>query len=594
MDDFILERKEEEPHSDTEQGIKEEEEENTVPNFQTAGKEAGKLIGKDPVTQYSETANICKKYIVTKKFVEGIIKVGETARKKEKKEAQREIQEKQDAENKEAKEKAREEKKEAAAKEAKDKKDLVQMVLDELEETWETCEDSLFIEVMNYDPKKAQHYFTQRLMSENHFKVMSDNEDVFVYCKTGEDEGVYLEDGDKFIESQCEKRLGEKSTIITVREILCKIQRTELLKIDRESIFEMDDEIIAVTNGILNMKTKELSSFTPEKVFLSKMNAKFDPKSKCPKFHKFLDSSLPDKEEEQTIIKEFVGYTISNNTSAQKALITYGTGRTGQSTLQEIIANLIGTKNVSNLSMQDIEHDTFATSQLFGKQANMNPDIPKRGLTGSSKVKKIIRCESINVQRKSKDGFSMKPHCKLMFGCNEIPATNDLTDGFMRSWVRVVFEVQFAEDDPKRIEDLGGKISSDKGEMSGILNWLIEGYNQYATQGRFSKVFSIQEMKDFWLEHSDSVCTFYKKMLIIDAQAETLKQDVYDAYTVYCETNNKPAEDHNIFFKKLKNVCDYKEHIPSVNHTDRRRRLLGIKINATTKSTQLNNTGYTR
>jgi len=609
------------------------------PDYKKSSKEALKLVGKGVVKQLEGIEKLCVKYYVNKTFLKELIsneelkikkgviekakqeadiqkakvkaekesekeqtkqaKEEEKEKKKEKKKLEEENKAKNKAEKEAEKEKARvekeaekekarvekdkikaekESKKEQTKQEAELNKELEKLKIAELEETWKTCGDGLFADIMEKDFRKAQHYFTLRLMHENHFKVLDDNEDILVYCDTGEDEGVHLEDAEKFIATECETRLGEKSTIIIVKEIVSKIQRIKELKISRESIFEKGRDIIPVKNGILNMKTRKLSPFTHEKVFLSKSPATYEPKAIPTMWLNFLNSSLPNHEKVIDTIGEYFGYTLSNDNSRQKAIITHGEGATGQSTMQEVGGHLFGEKNISTLSIQEIEHDTFATAQLFGKKANMNPDIPKKSLSESSKIKKIIRGEKIYVQKKGRDGYFMKPIVKNFFGGNQTPTISDQSDGFFRSWIAIKFNVQFLDGDPKRIENLSGKIMDNEEEMSGILNWAIDGYNRLEDNNKFSKCSTIAEVKDFWLENSDSVSSFYKKVIVMNHEEKEIKENVYNTYVEYCELMNKPVEEQNVFFKRLKNVCDYKEFSPSNMATDRRRQLIGIKL----------------
>ena len=566
------------------------------PDYKKSSKEVLILIGKDLAKQTEGIEKLCKKYLVGRTFLKSIISSEELkikknnkaneklALEKEKtdiklkiqleKEKEKDISEKEKQKIKQNKEdKKRQKELEVDAQKEIDKSKIL-----ELETNWENCSDDLFAEVMEKDFKKAQHYFTRRLMHDYHFKVFDDNEEIIIYCDSGEKEGEYKQDGDKIIETKCENRLGEKSTIVSAREIVSKIQRIDKLKMARDSIFDNDNEIIAVKNGILNMVTKKLSPFTPDKVFLNKSNAAYNPEAKCPIWNNFLNTSLKNKPKEIATIQEYTGYTVSNDNTKQKGFIGYGAGATGQSTMQNVVSFLIGKESITNLSVQDIEHDTFATSMLFGKKANMNPDLPKKALGESSKVKKIIRGEDVFVQKKGKDGYSMKPTIKLWFGCNQIPTTADHSDGFFRSWLVIHFEEQFLEGDPRRIENLTDKICSSEEEMSGVLNWAIDGYNRLQENKQFSKCFTIQEVKDFWLENSDTISSFYKKLIVINHEEKEIKEDVYNSYVTYCDYMNKPAEEHNIFFKRLKNVCEYKEFTPSSLANDRRRRLLGIKI----------------
>jgi putative DNA primase/helicase len=65
-----------------------------------------------------------------------------------------------------------------------------------------------------------------------------------------------------------------------------------------------------------------------------------------------------------------------------------GPGDTGKSTLLALFEELLGTRNVSNATLQSIAHDRFAGADLYGKLANISADLDAKAIqsTGVFKI----------------------------------------------------------------------------------------------------------------------------------------------------------------------------------------------------------------
>ena len=75
---------------------------------------------------------------------------------------------------------------------------------------------------------------------------------------------------------------------------------------------------IPVLNGILNLKTRELMPFSPDKVFFSKINAEYKSKAKCVKIDNFLKEVLAN-EEDVKVFYEMVGFCLLKDYAFEKA-----------------------------------------------------------------------------------------------------------------------------------------------------------------------------------------------------------------------------------------------------------------------------------
>ena len=108
--------------------------------------------------------------------------------------------------------------------------------------------------------------------------------------------------------------------------------------------------ILAVANGVLNVCTREFSTWKPDYFLRRKLNVAYDPTRQASRFLEFISSLFADRSdgERQSVIsllQEFFGASLAMdllNREQRRALLIIGASRTGKTVLAEIIRHLIG------------------------------------------------------------------------------------------------------------------------------------------------------------------------------------------------------------------------------------------------------------
>src|SRR5262249_432085 len=121
---------------------------------------------------------------------------------------------------------------------------------------------------------------------------------------------------------------------------------------------------INLKNGILDLEKLTLSEHTPDYLFPNQFVIDWDPKAPCPLTDEFLARIMD--EDAVTTFYEILGYCLVPNIEYQKALLIYGRGGNGKSTLLEYIQAFLGDTNCSSVSLHTLEGNRFATNDLVG------------------------------------------------------------------------------------------------------------------------------------------------------------------------------------------------------------------------------------
>ncbi len=403
-------------------------------------------------------------------------------------------------------------------------------------------EENLFNEKGKPDLEKI----VEKIKERETFVTFRDNESIY-YFK----DGIYVRNGETRIKELVHELLEGKETTQQVNEIIGKIQRSTY--IDRSIFTDNNEHKIVVENGILNLETLELSPHSHGFYSLTKFPVIYDSTKKCDKILKFLSETV--KPGDVPTLQEWVGYNLwTTGYPAQKAMILVGEGGNGKSTFIGFIEALIGRENRSSVSLQELEENRFASHDLYGKAANLYPDLPDKDLRSTGKFKMLTGGDPIRAENKHVKAFTFRNYAKLTFSCNKIPRVYDDTTAFFRRFIIIEFPNCFEGSD-KEDRDLKEKITSDKDEMSGFLNWALDGLARLRANGwHFSDNKTVEEVKEEYTVMSNPYKAFVDHCVIQDSDLIAPKDKVYEAYKKHCDKHKMGNVSRDSFFKNLKDI----------------------------------------
>ena len=143
---------------------------------------------------------------------------------------------------------------------------------------------------------------------------------------------------------------------------------------------------------------------------------------------KYLDSSIPDKVEQQ-MFWEYFGYCMTTDTQFQKFLMLKENGGTGKSVAVALIQHVMSNENTSSISLQDLNKRFYATG-MYGKLLNACADIPCKAMDTTDVLKKAVGEDTLLYEKREKMR-SFTRHMQSTFSTNEMPQNlEDKSDAF--------------------------------------------------------------------------------------------------------------------------------------------------------------------
>jgi len=308
---------------------------------------------------------------------------------------------------------------------------------------------------------------------------------------------------------------------------------TALLHLPPQSIASRD-LLIPCQNGYVVLDEGGLRMIPPasELGVTYAIGCQYEPDAPRPsRFLAFLEEILPDVEIRERV-QEYAGYSLTSDTRYQRAQMWVGRGANGKGVLANILQELHG--HFASASLDNLSG--FKLSSLVGASLIYVDEAPS-GRIDENLLKSLIAGEAVLVDRKYRDPITVRLLGKWLVLGNQMPHIADHSDGTWRRWDIVPFDVQIPEH--KRDAQLARTII--KNELSGVLNWALEGLVRLNERGRFNPQMpaAMTRMLGAAKTRTNSVLAWIEDVgVCIDSDGRlTQKEAVYGHYKIWAKSN---------------------------------------------------------
>lgn len=345
---------------------------------------------------------------------------------------------------------------------------------------------------------------------------------------------------------------------------LCNIRnRNNMLQDSRDVFFftneelDKDDYLLNLQNGTLDLSEKEprFIEHSPDLLLSKICNVEYQPGATCKEWEKFLLEIMQGDKEKIQYLQKIAGLSLTGNTEQETCFILFGsTTRNGKSTFCETLIHLLGDYSLT------VRPETLAVKQnLDSRTANGDvarlagcrfcnaSEPPKRMLFDTALLKSLLGRDSITARHLHQREFSFIPKFKLVINTNYLPTITDDTV-FSSGRINVIsFDRHFEpHEQDKHLKD---KLRY-KDELSGILNWCIEGLQLYRQEG-LEPPKTVQNATEVYRTDSDKIGNFINECLTKTGKNSKAK-DIYEVYIKWCDDNGYGCENKGNFFAELK------------------------------------------
>lgn len=300
---------------------------------------------------------------------------------------------------------------------------------------------------------------------------------------------------------------------------------------------EMDKNpfLFNVKNGTIDLLTGELRPHNRDDLITRVAPVIYDKSATSPKFNAFMASITDGNKNIENYLKRVVGYILTGDTSAQRFWIFYGHGANGKSTFMSLISALLGegqyaattpSRTFKKANTRLIRNDL---ARLPGYRLVSASELDAGQQLDEALIKRVTGGERIAASFLRQEIFEYLPQFKVVMLANYLPDIRGVDDGIWRRiWV-VPFARQFKkrEINPNLLQEL-------KAELSGILNWALEGCQEWQKRG-LAEPEEVIAATDALRKERDVVQLFMDDRCTVKPSESVAKSSLYEAYTAWAE-----------------------------------------------------------
>lgn len=324
--------------------------------------------------------------------------------------------------------------------------------------------------------------------------------------------------------------------------------------------WDADPWVLGCGNGVIDLRSGQLRNGKPEDYIRAHSEVEYNPHATSQVWQKFLSDVFGGDADLVSFVRRLLGYSITGLTREHVFPILWGEGRNGKSTLLETLADVLG-NDIATSSQADALMDASKGGDgpkpfiwsLRGKRLVWASESNEGRRINEGLVKQLTGGDRLNVRTLHSKPVEFMPTHTLLLLTNHKPHIN--ADG-SAIWDRV-YLVPFTQrfiDQPKepnehqRDPDLRDKL---RGELSGVLTWLVRGCLEYQKIGLLP-VASITAATAEYREEEDTTSMFITERCVSREGISVRSSKLYQSYTVWCKESGLQPMSITAFSKWVK------------------------------------------
>jgi putative DNA primase/helicase len=307
-------------------------------------------------------------------------------------------------------------------------------------------------------------------------------------------------------------------------------------------------EIVCCKNGLFDIVNKRLLPPSPSFYSFTNTGITYDPDAPKPEtWLRFLDTTLDD-DESRMLLQEWFGYCLVQDTRKQKMLMVVGKPGSGKGTAVTVLQWLIGKGSYCSMDFERVGHQ-FALQVALGKSVMIFPDARQSfGHTKGNVIGTLLSVsgeDDIFIDRKNVPPVTQKLNARIMIVSNDVINLSDPSGALNRRMLWIRFPGFKGNEDT----NLKRKLQA---ELSGILNWAIEGYHRVMETGRFTEPSSADYLRNSFQEQASPIKSFIEDMCDVGSEYSQPTAEIYKHWSIWRKVKGyKGAQSESAFGKQL-------------------------------------------
>lgn len=340
--------------------------------------------------------------------------------------------------------------------------------------------------------------------------------------------------------------------------------------------FDKDPYHFNLANGIFDFKQMAFITHSEEERFYKQANVSYEPEARCEKWIAWLNQIFNQDQHLIQFIQQFVGISLTGLTDLQVLFFCYGKGANGKTTFFSVLKLLLGdyytTIPIETLLMKQRDSTVdYQLAKLHGARLVVASEIPEGRRLQESQVKDLTGGEPVNARNPHEKPFTFEPSHKVCLFGNHKPIIRGTDHGIWRRIQLIPFTITIPKSEQKPRSKL---LEEFKQELSGILNWAIQGYTDYLKNGLKTSQ-AVESATREYQEESDTLGSYLNERCEINPIFYCFTKDLFVDYLKWCQETNETSmfRTSKVFVSALRER-DFKTKVGHSHKTE----VLGLKL----------------
>jgi P4 family phage/plasmid primase-like protien len=321
--------------------------------------------------------------------------------------------------------------------------------------------------------------------------------------------------------------------------------------------FKRMDETLGIDGVINHYFFFQIPHALNEEMLNASTAANYTPEQALQNFAPHIYAFFKDIVGEDKIVLQLakIGYTFYPSNPFKLMFMEIGAKDAGKTTFLKLFSYVIGERNISTISLQDLADYRFARAELWGKLANIYDDLPATQIKNLGILKMLSGESRIDAPVKFKQEIqSFVNTAKSVYTTNRLPFIKDNADeAFFSRWVITNYPNHFPRNDK-----FFSNLVSDEKEIEGLIVASLLALRDLLAR-KLSFEDKTSENMDLWQRQNNNVYAFVSDKVkegtyILNADLKIEKDLIYSAYSDYCNEMEIDAYTKTRFTQELQRL----------------------------------------
>jgi len=333
-------------------------------------------------------------------------------------------------------------------------------------------------------------------------------------------------------------------------------------KLSLEQEWDSNPYLLAVKNGIIELKTGELRTGQPQDYIRNCSKTEWKGlEEPAPRFEQFLQEIFNNDQSLIDFIQRLLGYSLTGLSVEHVFPVFYGAeGRNGKDTLLKLICKILGdnlagpvSKEVLLSGMKNPGASAPFLFELHNKRLVYADETSEGAVFDEGQIKMLSGGAPFQAKKLYQQPTTIHPQYLMIMTTNNKPKIDADDPAIWERILLVPFEQRFIENPQFEYEHKVDKFLDEKleSESSGILAWLVKGCLEWQKRKSFDAPESVRYATDNYRDENDSIGKFIKNETIYDEKERITVTKLYESYSEYCNCEGLPKLSKREFAKKL-------------------------------------------